>query len=607
MTLIYNLSKRLFILLILYTLSRIFFYINNNDNFQESNILDFIEGFRFDISALIYINAPLFLLLLIPLKFWNKKIKKAINISFYLINIPFIILNNIDIEYFRFTQKRSTVDFLYLLVLGEDAQNTIPQYLKDYWIITLFTILQCYILFKTTKLKILNRTKNWKYCIILITTILLMIIAARGGLQLRPIKPINAGDLSKSKNSALILNTPFCFIHSMTEKALKKYNYFEKDKLIYIYSPFHLYKNSDLLRKNVVILIMESFSKEFIGFYNNGNGHTPFLDSLMQNSLVFENAYANGLKSIEALPAITASIPGLIENPFITSNYSQNNFKSIASILNAEGYNTSFFHGGIKGTMGFFSFSKKAGFKNYYGMEEFNNKAYYDGSWGIYDAPFIKYFAGQLNKIEEPFLSTFFSISSHHPYTLPENYIKNNFKKDQHIGMLETIKYSDDALKNFFSIVKQEKWFKNTIFIITADHTSPVSHNKKYKNKIGKYAIPMVIYNGDNSLVGKNNTIVQQIDIMPTILDLLNYNKPFFSFGKSMLTKSSWAVCYIQNKYYLITENGIIENKLEDYVSYSNWKLKKQNKIKQTDIDFLKAIKQTFNSRMVDNKLLYEN
>lgn len=91
------------------------------------------------------------------------------------------------------------------------------------------------------------------------------------------------------------------------------------------------------------------------------------------------------------------------------------------------------------------------------------------------------------------------------------------------------------------------------------------------------------------------------------ILDLLNYNKPFLSFGKSMLKKSSWAVFYIQNKYYLVTENGIIENKLEDYVSYSNWTLKQQNEIKQTDINFLKAIKQTFNNRMIDNKLLYEN
>ena len=136
-----------------------------------------------------------------------------------------------------------------------------------------------------------------------------------------------------------------------------------------------------------MILIMECFSKEFIGFIIVVKIYS-ILDSLMKNSLVFENAYSNGLKSIEALPAISASIPGLIENPFITSNYSQNNINSIASILNKEGYNTSFFHGGVRGTMGFYSFCKKAGFKNYFGMEEFNDKTQYDGTWGIYDLLF---------------------------------------------------------------------------------------------------------------------------------------------------------------------------------------------------------------------------
>ena len=172
--------------------------------------------------------------------------------------------------------------------------------------------------------------------------------------------------------------------------------------------------------------------------------------------------------------------------------------------------------------------------------------------------------------------------------------------------MVETIRYSDDALKSFFNIAKNEKWFKNTIFIITADHTSPISFNKKYKNKIGKYAIPLIIYSGDNSITGKNYNIVQQIDIMPTIFDLLNYDKPF-SFGKSMIKKSNWAIWYIQDKYFLITKNGIIENKLENYTSYSDWKLKKQNKINQQDVELLKAIKQTFNNRMINNKLLYED
>lgn len=607
MTLIYNITKRLFVLLIIYTSSRVFFYLNNQNNFYNTNVFDFVEAIRFDISALIYINIPLFLLLLIPQNLWNNKIKNLINIIFYLINIPFIILNNIDIEYFRFTQKRSTIDFIYLIALGEDAKNTIPQYLKDYWLIGVFTIIQCFLLIKYTKLEMFERSKKMKHFILLLTTIVFMIFGARGGSQLKPIKPINAGDLSNSVNYALILNTPFCFIHSIYDEPLKKYNYFDKNKLQNIYSPIHFAQNSNFTKKNVVILIMECFSKEFIGFYNSGRGYTPFLDSLMKNSLVFENAYSNGLKSIEALPAISASIPGLIENPFITSNYSQNNINSIASILNKEGYNTSFFHGGVRGTMGFYSFCKKAGFKNYFGMEEFNDKTQYDGTWGIYDLPFLEYKVKKINAMKEPFLSMFFSLSSHPPYSIPKSYIENNFKKGQKIGMFESIQYSDHALKHFFEIAKKEKWFKNTIFIITADHTSPVSTNKKYQNKIGRYSIPMIIYNADNLKNEKNYNIVQQIDIMPTILDILNYDKSFFSFGKSMFKDDNWAVFYNQRGYYLITKNGFIKNKAENYASFSDWRLRKRKKIKQNDINLLKGIKQTFNNRMIDNKLLYEN
>ncbi len=141
--------KRLGYLLVLYTTSRIFFYINNTHTFINPSFLDFLEGIRFDISALVYINIPLLLLLILPHNLRTKNyFHKITNWIFYVVNIPFILLNNIDIEYFRFTQKRSTIDFFQLLQLGQDAKNIIPQYMKDYWIITIFSILQVWLLLK---------------------------------------------------------------------------------------------------------------------------------------------------------------------------------------------------------------------------------------------------------------------------------------------------------------------------------------------------------------------------------------------------------------------------------------------------------------------------
>ena len=600
--------NRILILLALYSSSRIYFYFNNKDTIVPYYFLEFITGLRFDISALVYINIPLFILLFSPINLRaGKNYHKLTNLLFYIVNIPFLLMNNVDIEYFKFTQKRSTADFFQLINLGSDAVNIIPQYLKDYWPITLFSVIQIYILLKVKEIPknkfLLNISGFSKQILILILASCLFIVFARGGLQLKPIKTINAGELCGSQNSSLILNTPFCILHSLDAIPLITYNYFNKQELENIYSPFHKAKSKAIDKKNIIILIMESYSKEFVGYYNQEKSYTPFLDSLMKHSMVFNNAFANGLKSIEALPAITASIPTLMDNPFITSNYGQNQFESLASLLNVEGYNTSFFHGGHKGTMGFYSFTSKAGFQEYHGLEEYNNNNDFDDTWGIYDGPFMQYFANNLNTKKEPFFSTFFSLSSHPPYVLPKDY-----KKEKHkLSILETIKYSDYAMRNYFEQIKNKDWFKNTIFIITADHTSGVRYNKKYKNNIGRYTIPIIIFKGDNSLIGENNTIVQQIDIMPTILEEIGYTKPYLAFGKSMFSKENWAISKLSNYYRFITPNGIINNKLENYSTFSDWSLNKKTTKNTKTIRLLKAIKQDYNFRMKNNKLKYEN
>ena len=597
-------------LLVIYTTSRIFFFLNNRIKLESFSFIDFIEGIRFDLSALVYINIPILILLLFPTKLrHNKDYIKFTNSLFYILNFIFIVFNNIDIEYYRFTQKRSTFDFIELILLGSDARNIIPQYLSDYWRITLFTAIQIWFLFKinnqyqfhnsSLKINIFKRILPF-----LIGT-LIFIISARGGFQLKPIKPINAGEIGNSKNTSLILNTPFTILHSLDENKLISYSYFDKSKLDSIYQTTHIFDKKDS-KPNVIILIMESYSKEFIGFYNNGYGNTPFLDSLMNNSLVFTNAYANGLKSIEALPAITASIPSLMDDPFITSNYAQNSFESIASLLNKEDYYTSFYHGGYKGTMGFYSYCKKAGFSDYFGLEEYDNINDFDNSWGIYDKPFFKYFAENVNTKGEPFFSTFFSLSSHPPYTLPNDYLKE-FDSVNKIGIRETILYSDFSMKNFFNNIENKTWFNNTIFIITADHTSAENFDNKYNNKIGRYTIPLIIYSPDGSYKGINNNVVQQIDIMPTVLEIIGYNKPFFSFGKSILSEKNWAINYIQNEYCLIKDNSIILSKSEKYSSYKDWNLTDTNMINVDNINLLKAIKQDYNYRMMNNKIRYED
>ena len=158
--------------------------------------------------------------------------------------------------------------------------------------------------------------------------------------------------------------------------------YYRQEEAESIYYPVHSFsRSSDEGEKpNVVLIIMESFSKEYSGYLNGNDGYMPFLDSLMQESLHFPNAFANAKKSLEALPAILASIPALMETPFVSSPYSANKINSLPRQLKNSGYHTSFFHGGINGTMGFDDFARK------------------------------------LNTFPRPFFTCLFSLSSHHPY-----------------------------------------------------------------------------------------------------------------------------------------------------------------------------------------------
>ena len=602
--------NRIFLLLFIYFISRIFFFINNFSSFNVTEstswIIPFIESLRYDLSILLYINSLVLLLIFFPFNLRLKKwYQKLVSIVFLIVNIPFIILNNIDIEFFQYNQKRITSDFVDLLLLGNDTVQVLPSYILTYWPILLLTLFQVYILVKYSNFELKSVISNFKSfsnsLLIFLISVLFFVVGARGGLQLKPINTINAGELSNPIFSNLILNTPFTFLHSFKSEKLFPYNYFSDDELNNTISLNRNYLSEKQKKYNVVVIIMESLSKEFVGFHNN-HDLTPFLDSLMNHSLVFTNAYSNGLRSIEALPAITASIPTLSNTPFISSVYAQNKFNSLPSVLSKKGYSTSFFHGGTRGTMGFYGFAKKAGFQKYFGLEEYDNKADYDGTWGVYDEPFFNYFADKIKAETKPLFTTFFSLSAHPPYNIPNKY--DTIFKEGDLEIHKLISYSDYSLKVFFENIKDEGWFDNTLFVITADHTSPKSSDELYKNKIGRYSIPMFFYTPSGELKGINDVVTQHIDIMPSILDYLGYDMPFISFGESVFRKKSWAIHYNNNRYCLITKNGYLNNREEKYSTFSDWSLRERIDNVEEDVRLLKSFKQSYSKNMTINNLI---
>lgn len=626
------LLKRLALILFIYFLLRLIFLLTNFNYFSPTGfkniLISFLAGLRFDISAIAFTNCLFILLHLIPFKFfYTKKYQTLLKIIFFLTNIPAIILNLVDIIYFKFTLKRATKDAFDLAGIGDDFKNSITGFITSYWYVFIIMSLMIILMFKLyNKIKVnpensTNNNLSPKSKVIYNTSafiffVLITILGARGGFQLRPLNILHAAEYASTENAPLILNTSFTLIKSFDKKSLTPIKYFDDKTEKSLFNPIHIYNsNQDFQKMNIVIIIMESFSKEYIGALNNYEGYTPFLDSLISKSLVFTNAFANGKKSIEGIPAVIAGIPVLMDEPFITSPYSGNKITGIAEILKSEGYKTSFFHGGSNGTMGFESFTKSVGFENYYGRNEYNNEKDFDGKWGIFDEPFFQYFANNLNKMNTPFLSCIFSLSSHHPYTIPDQY-KNKFKKGT-LPIHQSIRYSDYSLKRFFETASTMPWFNNTLFIITADHAFD-SEYSTYQTPVGKYRIPIIFYKPDSDLKGKSETVIQQIDIIPSILDYIHYSKPIFSFGSSTFdsTASHSAFNYLGGVYQIISKDYSLqynENRTLAINNYSKDSLMQINlKGKETIVKDslerkIKAIIQEYNYDMLNNKFRLEN
>jgi phosphoglycerol transferase MdoB-like AlkP superfamily enzyme len=308
-------------------------------------------------------------------------------------------------------------------------------------------------------------------------------------------------------------------------------------------------------------------------------------------------------------------LPSWMNTAFITSPYSDDNYTCIADLLDKQGYSTAFFHGGHNGSMGFDKFCQKGGFQHYYGMKEYNNNADYDGNWGIWDEPYFQYFAKNMDTLHKPFYAAIFSISSHHPFSIPPKY-KNRFvQKKGDIPMMKCIEYSDFALKQFFNTVSKMPWFDSTLFVITADHAGP-SADKYYSNRLGMYEIPIIYYMHNSNLKGRSHITTQQIDILPSILDYLRYPGAYFSFGTSIFDNTAstkhYAINYL-NDVYQIEKNPwclqMVGNDIKGLYNYQKDSMLNHNlvgkslKIEDSLSTVLRAVEQTYNYSLIHNRM----
>ena len=626
---------------VVYFIARLVFLAENWGLYAEgmtaSHLMELLQGgVVFDTSAILYTNVLWVVMVLFPVsRKENPTYHKICRWVFVVVNTFALILNLCDAVYFQYSMRRTTVTVFQEFGNENNLGSIFGQEALSHWYFFLLTALLAYGMWRlyiTPRLD--HRQLNWKsYAIVTFLSMLaytpFSVAGMRGGWtrDVRPITISNANNYcDRPTEAGIVLNTPFSLIRTYGFNLFEVPDFFQDEaEMVAIFDPIRQPADSTktFKKKNVVVIIIESFGREYIGAYNKHldggryKGYTPFADSLIAHSLTFTHSYCNGRKSIDGMPSILSSIPMFVE-PFFLSPFSNNAISGIADCLNGKGYKTAFFHGAERGSMGFMAFARATKFQEYYGREDFvadkrtvGDKAF-DGWWGISDEPFLQYMNLKLSEMPQPFMAAVFTLSSHHPFRVPDPY--KEVYKEEELPIHKVIRYTDNALRLFFESAKKEPWFKNTIFAITSDHTN-MSNHEEYKTDLGGICSPDIFYDPTGEMgVGMRDAIAQQIDIMPTILGYLGYDQPYMGFGIDLLNtpaEDTWAVNYLNGIYQYVKYGYVLQFdgqktkaifRLDDSLMKQNL-LGKVPEQQQMELE-LKAIIQQYMERMSQNRLL---
>lgn len=628
----------IFMVYVAYGITRVAFLLENHSLYEHLTFSNpswsIAEGaFYFDTSAIAYTNMLYVMLVFLPFHLKeNAGWQRLCRGLYLLVNGLCVAMNLGDCVYFQYTARRTTIAFFSEFGADDKLGSIVGyEFLNHWYLVLLFVAIMCFLAFcYVTPQRSVNPRRRYY----LVQTLSVLVVAylcwagMRGGWwDNRPIKISTANEyIVRPNDASLVLNTPFSMIRTIGKNAYHLPGYYrDADELERVYTPIHHPSDSiQSQKKNVVVIFLESFAREYFGSLNKEilpgyKGYTEFLDSLIAHSVTFRYSYANGRASIDAMPSALSGLPMFVES-FVAASHSTNHLGGMAACLDSLGYETAFFHGAPASSLGFQGFTKSIGFQHCYSQEDFESdsrtegRAAYDNWWGIWDEPFLQYFRMKMSDMKQPFMTALFTLTSHHPFHVPEQY-KDIFVEEE-MPIHKSIRYADHALRRFFNEARKEPWFQNTVFILTGDHTN-MSNHPEYKSGINQFSTSIIIYDPSGSLEpGIREGIAQQTDILPTVLGMVGYQRPYMAFGCDLLNtpaEDTWAVNYLDGIYQFCKGDYVIQfdgektigvYRLTDYRMQNNLKGKVagEQRLEQE----LKAIIQQYMERMINNRLVPE-
>ena len=564
-----------------------------------------LGNLRFGLATVATFLLPYLLFMLLPLAVRNRRWYRILAEVLYITAVLLMVIpRGCNSAYYQYTYRLLSDEIFSYLGISGQMGSLVPHFAVDYWFAwacpLAITLLFLFLNSRIGRYEAPDKARaDWR----LLLSVLLVVFLVRGGIG-HALKPSDAAHYVQPKNTALVSNDAYNILRTLFTPDLEEKDYMPLDEAAALCPTVHTYTNDTVKRKNVMFIILESFGQEFMGCYNtqaDAETRTPFLDSLALHSTLYDGR-ANGKKSIEGIMAISAGIPNLMSRPFANSAYGEHDsYSGLPATLRRNGYHTAFFHGSYNGVMSFDTTCRRIGYDEYLGMDEYNAWAPansdYDGVWGIYDGPFLQYTAAHIGTFSQPFFAAVFTVTSHHPFPIPEQ-DKERYKEGRH-PILKCVEYTDNALRQFFAAAKQQPWYNNTLFVICGDHSGH-GLTREFNDYDGWYRIPMIFFDPSADTAVRSQRIVQQTDLYPTIVDYLGLTDTIAAYGTSLFREPQGRYVYYANGYHCL-----VNNNADDPATHDITLIMGDHESGTPDnLRLLKAIIQQYNHNIITDNLL---
>ena len=396
--------RNLALLLVIYTVCRLVFFSLNRALFpgvDGSLLLRMMRGgLRFDIAALMFTNVVYMLLALLPFRIrgtrgWQVATKTA----FVVPNFIAFAIDLADAVYFPYSNRRTTCTVFKEFGGDSNLGGIFLHEALAHWYLVLLGAAILFILIRLYAEPFSRKADyGWKrylsHTAILVAVLYPIVAGMRGGFG-GDVRPIALNDAKlyceEPLQTAVVLNTAFSMYKTVEAKDFPRPDWFATEaEARAVFDPVHTPDpQAGFQAKNVVVIVLESFSAAYSSFLTEWQGdahegYMPFLDSLMQESLVFRHSFAHDKISISALPAVMTGIPMVIE-PYFLTPYANDKLRGLATeLVENEGYSSAFYHGAQRQSLGLAGFAESVGFRQQFSRESYGNEADYDGTWGIW-------------------------------------------------------------------------------------------------------------------------------------------------------------------------------------------------------------------------------